>query len=107
MNAGEYANDSFIDKRTVRRPVQKARIKQLVQQAEKLEEAELAPNPNNVDMLYAAALPRQSRSTPLSSSAPGFPRCAMPWERVAITNAFSNSIRTIPTPSWSSEPTTM
>jgi len=59
MNAGEYANDSFIGQaHRPADPVQKARIKQLVQQAEKLEEAELAPNPNNVDMLYARGVTR-------------------------------------------------
>jgi hypothetical protein len=59
MNTGEYANDSFIGE--AHRPAdaaQKVRIKQLVQQAEKLEEAELARDPNNVDMLYARGVTR-------------------------------------------------
>jgi tetratricopeptide (TPR) repeat protein len=59
MNTGEYSNDSFIGK--VHRPpdpAQKERIKQLVQQAENLEDAELAHNPNNVDMLYARGVTR-------------------------------------------------
>ena len=59
MNTGEYANDSFIGE--AHRPAdaaQKARIKQLVQQAEKLEESELARDPDNVDMLYARGVTR-------------------------------------------------
>jgi hypothetical protein len=59
MNTGEYANDSFIGQaHRSADPVQKERIKQLVEQAEKLEEAELARNPNNVDMLYARGVTR-------------------------------------------------
>jgi tetratricopeptide (TPR) repeat protein len=59
MNTGEYANDSFIGQaHRPADPVQKERIKQLVQQAEKLEEVELARNPNNVDMLYARGVTR-------------------------------------------------
>ena len=59
MNTGEYANDSFIGQ--AHRPAEAAqmqRIKQLVEQAEKLEDAELAGNPNNVDMLYARGVTR-------------------------------------------------
>ncbi len=59
MNTGEYANDSFVGE--AHRPAdatQKARIKQLVQQAEKLEESELARDPDNVDMLYARGVTR-------------------------------------------------
>ncbi len=59
MNTGEYANDSFIGQaHRPADPVQKERIKRLVQQAEKLEEGELARNPNNVDMLYARGVTR-------------------------------------------------
>jgi tetratricopeptide (TPR) repeat protein len=59
MNTGEYANDSFIGQaHRPADPAQKERIKQLVQQAEKLENAELARNPNNVDMLYARGVTR-------------------------------------------------
>jgi tetratricopeptide (TPR) repeat protein len=59
MNTGEYANDSFIGQaHRSADPVQKERIKQLVAQAEKLEEAELARNPNNVDMLYSRGVTR-------------------------------------------------
>ncbi len=59
MNTGEYANDSFIGQaHRPADPVQKERIKQLVQQAEKLEESELARNPNNVDTLYARGVTR-------------------------------------------------
>ncbi len=59
MNTGEYANDSFIGQaHRPADPAQKERIKQLVQQAEKLEEAELARNPNDVDALYARGVTR-------------------------------------------------
>jgi len=59
MNTGEYANDSFIGQaHRPAEPGQKERIKQLVAQAEKLEEAELASNPNNVDALYARGVTR-------------------------------------------------
>jgi Tetratricopeptide repeat len=59
MNTGEYANDSFIgEAHRPADPTQKTRIKQLVEQAEKLEDAELARNPNNVDMLYARGVTR-------------------------------------------------
>jgi len=59
MTTGEYANDSFIGQaHRPADPTQKERIKQLVEQAEKLENAELASNPNNVDMLYARGVTR-------------------------------------------------
>jgi len=59
MNTGEYANDSFIGQaHRPADPAQKQRIKQLVEQAEKLENAELARDPNNVDMLYARGVTR-------------------------------------------------
>jgi tetratricopeptide (TPR) repeat protein len=59
MNTGEYANDSFIgEAHRPADPAQKERIQQLVEQAEKLEESELARNPNNVDMLYARGVTR-------------------------------------------------
>jgi len=59
MNSGEYANDSFIGQaHRPADPAQKERIKQLVEQAEKLEEADLARNPNNADMLYARGVTR-------------------------------------------------
>ncbi len=59
MNSGEYSNDNFIGQaHRPADPAQKERIKQLVQQAEKLENAELAKNPNNVDMLYARGVTR-------------------------------------------------
>ena len=59
MSTGEYANDSFIGQaHRPADPVQKERIKRLVRQAEKLEDAELARNPNNVDMLYARGVTR-------------------------------------------------
>lgn len=59
MNTGDYSNDNFIG--LAHRPAdaaQKERIKQLVQQAEKLENAALASNPDNVDMLYARGVTR-------------------------------------------------
>ncbi len=59
MNSGEYSNDSFIGQaHRPADPAEKERIKQLVQQAEKLENAELARDPNNVDMLYARGVTR-------------------------------------------------
>jgi tetratricopeptide (TPR) repeat protein len=59
MNTGEYSNDSFIGQaHRPADPAQKERIKQLVAQAEKLEDAELARNPTNVDMLYARGVTR-------------------------------------------------
>ncbi len=59
MNTGEYANDSFIGQ--THRPADpkvKERIKQLVAQAEGLEEAELKANPNDVDAIYARGVTR-------------------------------------------------
>ncbi len=59
MNSGEYSNDNFIGQaHRPADPTQKERIKQLVAQAEKLENAELASHPNNVDMLYARGVTR-------------------------------------------------
>jgi outer membrane protein assembly factor BamD (BamD/ComL family) len=59
MNTGEYSNDSFIgEAHRPADPVQKERIKRLVAQAGKLEEAELAASPNNVDALYARGVTR-------------------------------------------------
>jgi tetratricopeptide (TPR) repeat protein len=59
INTGEYTNDSFIgNAHRPADPAQKERIKQLVQQAEKIEDAELARNPRNVDMLYARGVTR-------------------------------------------------
>jgi hypothetical protein len=59
MNSGEYSNDNFIGQaHRPADPAQRQRIKQLVEQAEKLEDAELARNPNNVDMLYARGVTR-------------------------------------------------
>jgi tetratricopeptide (TPR) repeat protein len=59
INTGDYANDSFIgEAHRPADPAQKARIQQLVDQAEKLEDAELARNPDNVDMLFARGVTR-------------------------------------------------
>jgi tetratricopeptide (TPR) repeat protein len=59
INTGEYTNDSFIGlAHRPADPAQKERIKQLVREAEKIEEAELSRDPNNVDMLYARGVTR-------------------------------------------------
>jgi hypothetical protein len=59
MNSGEYSNDNFIGQaHRPADPAQKERIRQLVTQAEKLENAELGRNPDNVDMLYARGVTR-------------------------------------------------
>ena len=59
MNTGDYSNDNFIGQaHRPADPAQKERIKQLVRQAEGLENAELARNPNNADMLYARGVTR-------------------------------------------------
>jgi tetratricopeptide (TPR) repeat protein len=59
INTGDYANDSFIGvAHRPADPVQKERIKRLVEEAEKLEEAELARNPDEVDMLFARGVTR-------------------------------------------------
>jgi len=59
INTGDYANDSFIG--VAHRPAdagQKERIKRLVEQAEKLENAELSRNPDDVNMLFARGVTR-------------------------------------------------
>ena len=59
INTGEYTNDSFIGlAHRPADPAQKERIKQLVQQAEKIEDAELSRNPDDIDMLYARGVTR-------------------------------------------------
>lgn len=59
MNTGEYSNDSFIGQaHRPADPAQKQRIKQLVEQAERIEDAQLASHPDNVDMLYARGVTR-------------------------------------------------
>jgi len=59
MNTGDYSNDNFIGQaHRPADPAQKERIKQLVQQAEKLENSELARDPNNADVLYARGVTR-------------------------------------------------
>jgi tetratricopeptide (TPR) repeat protein len=59
INTGEYTNDSFIGlAHHPADPAQKESIKQIVQQAEKIEDAELNRNPNNIDMLYARGVTR-------------------------------------------------
>ena len=59
MNTGEYANDSFIGQ-THRSgdPKVNQRIRQLVVEAERLEEDQLKANPNDVDALYARGVTR-------------------------------------------------
>jgi hypothetical protein len=59
MTTGEYANDSFVGQaHRPADPAQKQRIKQLVEQAQRIENADLSRNPNNVDMLYARGVTR-------------------------------------------------
>jgi hypothetical protein len=59
MNTGEYSNDSFIGQaHRPADPAEKERIRHLVEQAEKLEDAALVRNPNDVDMLYARGVTR-------------------------------------------------
>jgi tetratricopeptide (TPR) repeat protein len=59
MSTGEYANDSFIGQaHRPADPVQKQRIKQLVEQAERIENVELSRHADNVDMLYARGVTR-------------------------------------------------
>lgn len=59
INTGEYTSDSFIgNAHRPADPAQKERIRQIVQQAEKIEDAELGRNPDNVDMLYARGVTR-------------------------------------------------
>ena len=59
MNTGEYANDSFIGQaHRPAEPAQKERIKQLVAQAERLEEEDLARDPKDADALYARGVTR-------------------------------------------------
>jgi tetratricopeptide (TPR) repeat protein len=59
MNTGDYANDSFIGRSP--RPTDpriKARIKELAQRAESLEEQELKANSKDVNALYARGVTR-------------------------------------------------
>ena len=59
MNSGEYANDSFIgDAHRPADPKVQARIKQLVERAEGLEEQELKAKPDSVEALYARGVTR-------------------------------------------------
>jgi tetratricopeptide (TPR) repeat protein len=59
MNAGEYANDSFIGQaHRPANPKAKEQIKQLVDQAEQIEEQRLKSNANDVDVLYARGVTR-------------------------------------------------
>ena len=59
MNTGEYANDSFIGQaHHPADPKAKERIKELVQRAENLEEAQLKANPKDLDALYARGVTR-------------------------------------------------
>jgi len=59
INTGDYANDSFVGAaHRPADPAQKERVKQLIAQAEKIEEAELSRHPNNIDMLYARGVTR-------------------------------------------------
>jgi tetratricopeptide (TPR) repeat protein len=64
LNAGEYANDSFINTR--HRPADPHvcdQIKALVEQAEKIEEKRLDANPKDVTALYARGVTRAQFAT--------------------------------------------
>jgi tetratricopeptide (TPR) repeat protein len=64
LNAGEYANDSFINSR--HRPADPRvcdQIKALVEQAEKIEERRLAANPKDVSAFYARGVTRAQFAT--------------------------------------------
>lgn len=64
LNAGEYANDSFINTR--HRPADPHvcdQIKTLVEQAEKIEEKRLDANPKDVTALYARGVTRAQFAT--------------------------------------------
>ncbi len=59
INPGDYSNNSFIGVGHGHAdPAVKERIKQLVEQAEKIENAGLAKNPNDADLLYARGVTR-------------------------------------------------
>lgn len=59
MNSGEYANDSFIGQAHLPAdPKAKERIKQLVAQAEGMEQQELKSNPNDVKAIYDRGVTR-------------------------------------------------
>jgi tetratricopeptide (TPR) repeat protein len=64
LNTGEYANDTFIS--APHRPADpkvKQQINDLVNRALRLEEKRLAPNPNDVDALYARGVTRAQFAT--------------------------------------------
>jgi len=64
LNAGEYANDSFINSR--HRPADPSvcdQVKSLVEQAEKIEEKRLDTNPKDVAALYARGVTRAQFAT--------------------------------------------
>jgi len=59
INTGDYAGDSFVAvAHRPADPAQKERVKQLIEQAEKIEDAELSQHRDNVDMLYARGVTR-------------------------------------------------
>src|SRR6266478_3620598 len=64
LNTGEYANDTFIS--APHRPADpkiKQQINDLVKRALQLEEKRLAPNPNDVEALYARGVTRAQFAT--------------------------------------------
>lgn len=64
LNTGDYSNDSFIGKvHQNPDPKVKAQIKMLVDRATKLEEEQLAVNPNDIDALYARGVTRGQFAT--------------------------------------------
>ncbi len=65
MDTETYANDSFLDLRAKRplNPETTKRINELLERSEKLCDARLDKNPNDVDALYARGVERGLRST--------------------------------------------
>jgi tetratricopeptide (TPR) repeat protein len=64
LDTGEYANDSFVAaQHQPPDPKAQQQIKDLVQKALKLEEAQLSAKPNDVDALYARGVTRAQFST--------------------------------------------
>jgi tetratricopeptide (TPR) repeat protein len=64
LNTGDYSNDSFIGKiHQDPDPKVKGEIRALVERATKLEDKQLAANPNDVDALYARGVTRGQFAT--------------------------------------------
>jgi tetratricopeptide (TPR) repeat protein len=64
LDTSEYANDTFVSKpHRPPDPKVQQRIKDLVEQASRLEEKRLAANPNDIDALYARGVTRAEFAT--------------------------------------------